>query len=86
MRIIEIKPTIDGSHRVEIVEELTEIPQGWALIPEGMFLPNTFPYVDIFVSNGMVTKITPSRIPASTEMEKIRADVDYIAIMTGVDL
>lgn len=95
MRIIEIKAHENGAH-TNRRGEFSSIPDGWALIPEGMETPN-FPFGEIATKkiNGVptVTKWTPGVKPEKlkadepiTEVEQLRADVDYIAVMTGVEL
>lgn len=48
MRIIEIKALSNGAHRNQD-GGLDVIPSGWAVIPDDMELPDTFPFVDIEV-------------------------------------
>ena len=95
MRIIEINALENGAHRNH-TGEFDSVPDGWAVIPEDMPCEN-FPFgeVETAEANGVmvVTKWTAGEIPEQTEvaeepteMEQLRADVDYIAIMTGVAL
>ena len=95
MTIIEIQALSNGGHR----NQSGDIPiylEGWAVVPDDMETPN-FPFGDIEVEDidGVmtVTKWTARDIPEPeeteqpiTEMEQLRADVDYIAVMTGVEL
>ena len=94
-RIIEIKALENGGHRNQ-TGDLTIIPEGFAVIPEDMETPN-FPFGEVTAKeiDGVMTvsSWTPGVIPEPepipepiNEMEQIRADIDYIAIMTGVDL
>lgn len=97
MKIIEIKTLENGSHRNQSIDSLKIIPEGWAIIPDDMETPN-FPFGDVIVKEvegGMVvTKWIPGKFPEPeaepeyepTEVEQLRADIDYIAIMTGVEL
>lgn len=100
MRIIQIKSLENGSHLNQEQEgTFASIPEGFAVVPEDMDTPN-YPFGEIEVEeiNGImtVTKWTAGAIPdveetAKTEvpitaMEQLRADVDYIAVMTGVEL
>ena len=95
--IIEIKPSSDGAHNNQGTTPKI-IPDGWAKVPEGLELPN-FPFGEVETEevDGVmtVTKWTPLPVPETnpiepeikpTELEQLRADVDYIAIMTGVEL
>ena len=50
MQIIEIVALPNGAHRNQTwYKEI--IPDGWALIPENMAIPATFPFVDIKVKD-----------------------------------
>lgn len=94
MRIVEIATRKNGGHRNQSGDFAT-VPKGWAVIPDDMETPN-FPFGDIQTEdkNGVmtVTKWTAREIPISneetpvSEMEQLRADVDFIAVMTGVEL
>ena len=95
IRIIEIQALPNGGHRNQTGTFKT-IPNGYAVIPDDMETPN-FPFGDIEVEeiNGImtVTKWIVGTIPKieeteqlPTEIEQLRADLDYIAIMMGVEL
>lgn len=98
MIIIEIEALDNGAHRNQ-TGDFASIPEGWAVIPEDVETQN-FPFGEIEVEeiNGVmtVTKWTAGVIPEVEEtaktkapitaMEQLRADVDYIAVMTGVEL
>ena len=65
MRIIEIKSFENGAHNNQTVFGTIPVPDGWAIIPEGMETPN-FPFGDITVDDQMppvVTSWTPLPIP-----------------------
>ena len=47
MKIIEIEALENGAHRNQ--DGVTTCPDGWAIIPEDMEIPETFPFVDIEV-------------------------------------
>ena len=96
MRIIKIEPYENGAHDNNSSEHIKVVPEGWAKIPDDMETPN-FPFGDIKVKkiNGVmtVTEWIPRDIPEPeeteqppTEMERLRADIDFIAAMTGVEL
>lgn len=93
MRIIEIKPLPNGAHRNQ-TGNFSVIPTGWAVIPEDVSIPATFPFVTLTVKGQMVTGMTarvvpdpePQPEPEPTEMEQLRADIDFVAAMTGVSL
>ena len=95
MKIIEIQALENGGRRNQIGDFQT-VPDGYAVVPENMETPN-FPFGEIEVEeiNGvmMVTKWIAGTIPEVeepeqpiSEMEQLRADVDYIAVMTGIEL
>lgn len=141
MRIIKIEPGANGSHRNQTVNGDAPLLEGWAIIPEDMEIPATFPFVDITVEdvtyyrdvavsrdvtktrevesvdeegNPVVvteeytetemviekepyTALTvtsmqpgvmpePSPKPAPSPAQQLRADVDFLAVMTGVSL
>lgn len=95
MRMIEIAALENGAHRNQTHHGV--LPDGWAVIPDNMDTEN-FPFGEVEVAevNGVmtVTKWTPGVMPepdpvpepATTELEQLRADVDYIAMETGVEL
>lgn len=97
MRIIEIVALSNGAHRNQIGNFMV-IPDGWAVIPVDMETPASFPFVGVVAEdvNGVmtVTSMTEGEFPAPTptqeteptELERLRADIDYIAVMTGVEL
>lgn len=93
MRIIEIQTLTNGAHRNQTTTSTT-IPTGWAEIPADLAIPETFPFVDIQVEDGKVVSMTAGVVPDSepgpepepTEMEQLRADIDFVAAMTGVTL
>ena len=94
MRIIEIMPLSNGAHRNQTVSGAVTVPDGWAVIPEGMEIPETFPFVDLVVEGNKVVSMTegvvpdpePEPEPEPTETEQLRADVDCLAAMAGVTL
>lgn len=68
------------------------------VVPDGSELANkiiaNYPYYEFVTNeNGELIDIEPTERPEPvivepepTEIEKLRADVDYISIMTGIDL
>lgn len=65
MQIIEIVALDNGAHRNQ-TGDMTEVPAGWAVIPDGMETPN-FPFGSIAAGeiNGVmtVTGWTPGEVP-----------------------
>lgn len=49
MRFIEIAPLDNGAHRNQ-TGNLSQVPAGYALIPDEIQVPETFPFVDIEVA------------------------------------
>ena len=95
MKIIEIQALENGGHRNQ-AGNFKNIPEGWAIIPDDMETPS-FPFGEVEAEDidGVmtVTKWTAGTIPEAeepeqpiSETEQLRADVDYIAVMTGVEL
>lgn len=93
MKIIEIAALSNGAHRNQTMSDAIPLPAGWAVIPDDMTLEN-FPFGEVFAEEvdgvmtvtGWVAGTIPESTTEPTEMEQLRADVDYIAVMTGVDL
>ena len=76
MKIIEIKSLSNGSHRNQS-GEFIEVPLGWAVIPDEMEIPETFPFVNIEVEDGVVTSMTPGVVP---EVEEPSVEDDMITL------
>lgn len=62
MKIIEISAQSNGAHRNQ-VGTFPAIPDGWAIIPDEMEIPKTFPFVSIITENGIVTAIEATDVP-----------------------
>lgn len=94
MRIIETMPLSNGAHRNQTVSGAVTIPDGWVVIPDDMAIPETYPFVDLVVQGNQVVSMTagvvpepePEPEPEPTETEQLRADIDFLAAMTGVTL
>ena len=95
MTIIEIKALGNGAHKNQ-TGDFNIIPEGWAVIPDDMETEN-FPFGEVEVKeiDGVitVTKWVAGEIPEIeegespiSELEQLRADIDYIALMKGVGL
>ena len=100
MTIVEIKELENGSHRNQGWDDATTVPDGYAVIPDGLETPN-FPFGKVFAreKDGVMTvvKWVAGEKPEPVEVEEVaerginpfeqlRADIDYLAIMTGVEL
>lgn len=62
MRIIEIAALENGAHRNQS-GFIGDVPAGWAAIPDGMEVPETFPFVVITVEDGVVTEMKAGIVP-----------------------
>lgn len=47
MKLIEILALDNGAHRNYTIEGEAPIPEGWAIVPEDMEIPETYPFVGI---------------------------------------
>ena len=88
MNIIEIAPMDNGAHRNQN-GGLSVVPSGWAVIPDSMTIPATFPFVNITVKDGVVTTMTAGIMPdpepvepVPSQLDMIEAQVTYTAMMT----
>lgn len=55
-------PLSNGAHRNQS-GSISKVPSGWAVIPSDMLIPETFPFVDIVVEDGVVTAMTAREMP-----------------------
>lgn len=62
MKLIEITALSKGAHRNQTYNGST-VPDGWAVIPDGMAVPDTFPFVNLTVDGQTVTSMTAGTIP-----------------------
>jgi hypothetical protein len=96
MRIVKIEKLKNGGHANLTSKAFSGIPDGWAVIPDDMDTPN-FPFGDVEIEeiDGVMTVIKwiPGIVPEHKETEKpisdierLRADIDFVAAMTGVEL
>ena len=63
MRFIEIKADEYGAHSNQTIDIEMSVPEGWAIVPDDMELPSTFPFVNIEVEDGVVTAMTEGVVP-----------------------
>ena len=66
MKIIKIEPYDNGAHANQTSSATFPVPDGYALIPDDMPIPDTFPFVDIEVEGydpPVVTSMTSGVIP-----------------------
>lgn len=89
MLIIEITAQSNGAHRNQTGTFRT-IPDGWAEVPSSITIPDTFPFVDIEVEDGVVTSMTagvvpepePEPTPTPTQLDRLESQITYTAMMT----
>ena len=62
MRIIEIAALSNGAHRNQ-TGTFSTVPDGWAVIPESIVIPDTFPFVSIEADGQTVISMTAGIIP-----------------------
>lgn len=62
MLIIEITAQSNGAHRNQ-TGTFSTIPDGWAVVPDDLEIPDTFPFVNIEVEDGVVTSMTAGVVP-----------------------
>lgn len=84
MRIIDITPLPNGAHQNQVTSAEVEIPAGWAVIPEDMEIPETFPFVDVTASKGVVTKLTPGVVLPPEPYEPEPSAEEILNAMLGV--
>lgn len=101
MTIIKIEPYDNGAHANQSGNFVT-IPDGWIEISSDIIMPDTFPFVNLTLDeNNKIKSIEANQTAYDaaatkaaedakniepTEQEKIQANVDYLAVMTGVEL
>lgn len=79
MKIVEIEALSNGGHRNQTIEGvLSNIPLGWAVIPDDMEIPSTFPFVNIEVENGIVTAMTEGIVPEPEPIPEPEPTTDEI--------
>ena len=84
MKIIEITALDNGAHRNQTGTFRT-IPEGWAMIPDSMEIPDTFPFVDIEVNGQTVTSMTAGIVPEpEPEPEPEPTDTEVLNTLLGV--
>ena len=69
MRIIRIIASPNGGHANQTTSANIPLPSGWAIIPETMEIPETFPFVDLEVEGKYVTKMTAGIVPPAPPAE-----------------
>lgn len=84
MDIIEIVALDNGAHRNQS-GTLSVVPDGWAVIPDDMVIPETFPFVDIVVEDGAVVEMTAGVMPDPAPVpDPAPTDTDVLNALLGV--
>lgn len=84
MRIIEIKALDNGAHQNQTYHGV--LPDGWAIIPDDMAIPATFPFVNITVEGDTVTSMTEGVVPEpAPEPEAEASDTEVLNVLLGVE-
>ena len=90
-----IKITADGSghHSVESQSHRTECwMEGWTAVPENLVekVMGCRGCCDLVMDGEKLVDVVlhqqPDAVTEPSEMERLRSDVDYLSMMTGVDL
>lgn len=85
MRLIEIKAMDNGTHNNQTINGVIPVPDGWAVIPDDMTIPDTFPFVDIEVDGQTVVSMTAGTVPEpEPEQEPEPTTDDVINALLGV--
>ena len=89
MTLIEIAPLENGAHRNYTVTELTELPEGWAVIPDVLLdtWETAKPFVSVTAFEGTVTELIPLTVPEpEPEVPEIKPEdlADYSAVYAGL--
>ena len=94
MKIIEIQALDNGAHNNQTINSAIPVPDGWAVIPGDIVIPDTFPFVSIEADGQIVTSMTAGIVPSpdptnikSTKITEIKESCEsYIYAGTDVTL
>lgn len=84
MRIIEIAANELGGHQNQFIDAVIEVPEGWAVIPDDMAIPETFPFVRIVAKNGKVTSMVAGTMPEPEPVPEPETADDILNALLGV--
>lgn len=95
MKIIEIAALDNGAHNNQEIygvdPSVFPVPDGWAVIPEDIVIPDTFPFVNITVADSdedgapFVTSMTAGVVPdPDPDPEPEPSDTDVLNALLGV--
>lgn len=85
---------VSGLHRIESQSHRTTVwMDGYTEVPKHLesAVWASGGYCDLIIENGVLVGVTPTEKPVPepappTELEQLRADVDFIAAMGGIEL
>lgn len=96
MLYIKLTPLSNGAHDNQRADQPLAMHEGWALVPPELEEKawSYLPFIDLTLYDGQIVGVAqgpipdpePEPDPEPTAEERLRADVDYIAAMTGVML
>ena len=84
MRLIEINALENGAHDNFTTSDVIPVPDGWAIIPDDMEIPSTFPFVDLTVRDGFVTEMREGVMPPTPEPEEQPTTDEILDALLGV--
>lgn len=90
MQIIKIEPCENGAHENRSTPWSAEVPDGWALVPENLSLPDSYPFVTLTVSDvegvATVTAMEAAECPAFDPPEEPPTMEEQLAaLQTALD-
>lgn len=77
MRIIEIVALSNGAHRNQ-TGTFSAVSDGWAVIPDDIPIPDTFPFVNIEVDGQTVTSMTAGTVPEPEPAPELEPTADEV--------
>lgn len=84
MRLIKIASEENGGHSNQTINGKIPVPDGWAIIPEEMEVPESFPFVGVEAQDGVVTRLTPGVVPeAEPEQKETVSTEDVLKSILG---
>ena len=94
MTIIQIEALDTGQHPIQSQSGRTSCwLEGWVEVPEHLesAVWDSLGWCDLDIQDGVLVGITPTERPDEpeappTELEQLRADIDFLAAMGGVTL
>lgn len=93
LTIVKITADEAGCHSVETQSHRTECwMEGWVAVPENLVekVMSCCGCCDLVMDGEKLVDVVPHQQPDAvtepSEMERLRSDVDYLSMMTGVDL